>query len=76
MFKIRWIKNMDRFLSEVQNMKGDVLLHLPDNSRCSLKEGSTAQQVLKLMKPGDTGLSISLSDPNEMMNIIDYLISA
>ncbi len=74
MLNIMWIPNMERFLSEVSGIQGEVYLHLPDDSRCSLKHSATAHQMLKMIKPGTTGLRISLSNPNEVPCLMQYMM--
>ena len=37
MLKILMIPNTERFLEKVNSCNGDVVLHLPDESTCSLK---------------------------------------
>ena len=65
--------NAETFLSLVKKSRGDVLLHLPDGSRCSLKQDHTAQQLLQVTQPGRDGISISFSDPGDTPAFFQYL---
>ena len=55
MLKIYSIPNMERFLSLVARSRGQVLLHLPDNSQHDLKGDSALRQLFQTMKPGREG---------------------
>lgn len=74
MLKIIAMPNAEKFLSLIRQCCGDVLLHLPDGSRCSLKQDHTAQQLLRSMRPGQDGISISLSDPGDAFTLVKYMI--
>lgn len=74
MFKILFIPNAETFLSLISRSRGDVLLHLPDGSRCSLKRDHTAQQMLQVTQPGRNGISISFSDPGDAPAFFQYLV--
>lgn len=74
MLKILIMPNVEKFLSLVKQSCGDVLLHLPDGSQCSLKRDHTAQQMLQVMRPGQDGLSISFSNPGDAPAFLRYLV--
>lgn len=74
MLKIWTMPNTEKFLSLVQNSCGDVLLHLPDGSQCSLKQDHTAQQMLRVMRPGRDSIAISFSDPDDAPTFLRYLM--
>ncbi len=76
MFTIMWMPNAEKFLSLVNQSCGDVLLHLPDGSKCSLKGDSTAGQMLRTMRPGWKGISITLSDPGDGPSFVRYMMEA
>lgn len=76
MFKILLIPNTEKFLSLVKQSCGDVLLHLPDGSQCSLKQNHTAQQMLRTMQPGRDGISISFSNPGDAPTFLRYMMEA
>lgn len=67
------IPNMERFLDLVERSCGRVLLHLPDNTFCDLKEDRTAAQLLRMVLPGEQGLRISLSDPKDLPSFLSYM---
>ncbi len=73
MFQIMMLPDAEDFLSVVERSRGQVLLHLPDDSRCDLKRDHTACQLLRVMRPGKEGLSISLSDARDVPAFLDYM---
>jgi hypothetical protein len=76
MFKIRWIPNMDKFLTVVSQSEGDVMLQMPEGEACNLKTDHTARQLLRLVKPGKDGLDISLSNPKDFASFVQYMMEA
>lgn len=76
MFKIMMLPDADHFLNVVEHSRGQVLLHLPDNTRCDLKRDNTARQLLRAMRPGREGLCISLSDARDVPAFLDYMIGS
>ena len=73
MFQIMMLPDAEDFLSVVERSRGQVLLHLPDDSRCDLKRDHTARQLLRGMRPRKEGLSISLSDARDVPAFLDYM---
>lgn len=73
MFKIMMLPDADNFLGLVERSRGQVLLHLADDSRCDLKRDNTARQLLRIMRPREEGLSISLSDARDAPAFLDYM---
>lgn len=76
MFKIMMLPDAENFLNVVANSRGQVLLHLPDNSRCDLKQDNTARQLLRIMRPSPEGLCVSLSDARDVPAFLDYMIGS
>ena len=76
MLKFMLLPNMERFISLIEKSRGKVMLHLPDDTQCDLKENYTARQLIRTMTPGGAGLCISLTDPDDTSAFIDYMISA
>lgn len=76
MFKIMMLPDADNFLNVVEHSRGQVLLHLPDNTSCDLKRDNTARQMLRAMRPGPEGLCISLSDARDVPAFLDYMIGS
>ncbi len=74
MLTFKVIPNMERFLSLVAHSRGKVMLYLPDNTRCDLKEDRTARQVMQAMAPGRDGIRISLSDPGDVSAFVNFMI--
>lgn len=76
MIQILLMPDAEKFLSLVRQSCGDVLLHLPDGSRCSLKQDHTARQMLRTMQPGQGGISISISNPADTPAFLRYMMEA
>ena len=76
MLKIMLISDMEKFLEKVNNCHGDVLLHLPDDTVCNLKEDHTALQLLRMMKLNGKGLNITLTDVRDYPIMMNYLMNA
>ena len=76
MLKILLIPDADRFLEKVKTFSGDVILHLPDNSTCSLKSDHVAAQMIKMMDLSKDGLSLSLTDPKDFPIMLNYMVNA
>lgn len=76
MFKIMMLPDADNFLHVVEQSRGQVLLHLPDNTHCDLKKDNTARQMLRAMRPTREGLCISLSDARDVPAFLDYMIGS
>lgn len=76
MFKIMLISDMEKFLEKVNSCHGDVLLHLPDDTVCNLKEDHTALQMLRMMKINGKGLNLTLTDVRDFPIMMNYMMSA
>ena len=76
MLKIMLISDMEKFLEKVNSCHGDVLLHLPDDTVCNLKEDHTALQLLRMMKLNGKGLNLSLTDVRDFPIMMNYMMSA
>lgn len=76
MFQIMMLPDKDNFLNVVEHSRGQVLLHLPDNTSCDLKRDNTARQLLRVLQPGTEGLCISLSDARDVPAFLDYMIGS
>ena len=76
MLKIMLISDMEKFLEKVNSCHGDVLLHLPDGSTCSLKNDHTALQLLKMVKINNNGLNLTLTDVRDYPIMMNYMMSA
>lgn len=75
MLKILMIPNTDKFLEKVNSCNGDVVLHLPDKSTCSLKNNHIATQMLRLMDVNKNGLTLSLTDPADVPLMLNYMVN-
>lgn len=76
MIKMLLMPNAEKFLSLVKQSCGDVLLHLPDGSLCSLKQSHTARQMLRTMQLGRDGISISFSNSCDVPAFLRYMMEA
>ena len=76
MFKIMMLPDSENFLNVVERSRGQVLLHLPDNTRCDLKRDHTARQLLRAMHPGQEGLCIRLTNPSDLSGFVRYMMEA
>ena len=74
MLKIMMISNMDKFLEKVRACEGEVNLHLPDGSTCDLKNDHTAVQLLTLLHSTNREMDITLTNPNDYMPIMRYMM--
>ena len=70
------IPNTERFLNLVDHCRGDVLLCLPDGSHCDLKQDPVARQMLRLMTPTGSGISVSLSNTKDTPRFLRYMLEA
>jgi len=76
MLKIMLISDMEKFLDKVNECRGDVLLHLPDESTCNLKSDNTAAQLLRLLKLNGSELDITLTEPRDYAIMMGYMMQA
>lgn len=76
MFKLMSLSNVDHFLRVVDASRGDVLLRLPDDSRCNLKKDRPARQLLRLMAPGPDGLELELSELADLPAFLRYMLES
>ena len=53
-----------------------MLLHLPDNTVCNLKNDHTALQILTMLHSTNKELDLSLTDVRDYGIIMDYMMSA
>ena len=76
MIKLLLIPDADRFLEKVNSCNGDVVLHLPDDSTCSLKNDHVAAQMVRMMDISKDGLRLSLTDPADLPILFNYMVNA
>lgn len=74
--KIFSIPDTERFLDLVAKSRGNVMLHLQDGNQLNLKQSHAAQQLLRILHPGESGLHITLSDPDDTSAFIRYMMDA
>lgn len=76
MIQVLVLSDPEGFLSVVNASKGAVFLQLPDHSRVNLKENPLAQQMLRLMGPQQTGLTLELTRKEDVPSFLRYLAGA
>lgn len=76
MLRIMLISDMEKFLEKVLKCRGDVLLHLTNDTVCNLKTDSTAMEVLKLFKVNGNELCLTLTDPRDYAIMVEYMMHA
>lgn len=69
-----FIPDPERFLRLVEKSRGNVLLRLPDGGQTDLKESREARQLLRMLRPGQAGLDVSLSDPEDVPAFLQYMM--
>ena len=74
--KLHWIPDMRRFLELAAESCGEVLLHLPDGSWADLKRDGAVRQLLRMLRPGEEGLRVRLSDRGDVETFMGYLSGA
>lgn len=76
MIQLLYIQNMENFAEALEKCRGNVLLHLPDNTTCDLKSNPAVAQVLKLLPSGYNDLRLSLSDSHDSSVFMRYMMAA
>lgn len=80
MFRILLMPNMDKFLKLVERCYGDVILHLPFHTSCSLKTNDVARLLLKTLAHErdrlPDGIGISLSDKRDYPAVVRHMMEA
>ena len=76
MITMMMIPDVEKFLSVVAGSCGKVLLHLPNGGQCDLKRDCLAKELLRTMRPGEKGLQISLSNPDDTLAFLRYMQEA
>ncbi len=76
MIKLMPITDMGKFNRTIQKCRGSVLLHLPDNTCCDLKEDHTAAQLLQMVTFEANEINIQLSNPQDFTFFLQYMLEA
>lgn len=74
MLKMMSLPNIKLFREVIEKSRGAVMLHLPDNTYCNLKENHAALELLGITHLGTRGLDISLSNPADMAMFVQYMM--
>lgn len=69
-----FIPDPERLLYLVEKSRGNVMLRLPDGGQTDLKESHEARQFLRMLRPGQAELKISLSDPEDVPAFLQYMM--
>ena len=69
-----FIPDPERLLYLVEKSRGNVMLRLPDGGQTDLKESHEARQLLRMLRPGQAELKISLSDPEDVPAFLQYMM--
>ncbi len=76
MLRIMLISDMEKFLEKVNLCRGDVLLHLPDDTLCDLKKDHTAKQMLMMLNSTSSELDLTLTDPRDYAIMMNFMMNA
>ncbi len=76
MLTIKWVANMEQLLFKLAAVDGELILHFQDNSICDLKKNSSVQQALKMIKPGQTSINISVSNTAQVSEVLKSMMGA
>ena len=70
------LPDREKFLDLVDHSRGSVLLQLPDQTSCDLKHDPAARQMLHLLDPGPEGITLRLTDPQDLPAYLHYMMEA
>lgn len=76
MMKFFLIPDKEEFLRRVRASSGDVFLHLPDGSQCSLKSDRTAINFFRLMDVSKKGIDLSFTQLSDSSRFMQYMMEA
>lgn len=76
MMKIKSIANMENFFHTVEQCQGSVLLHLPDQTVCDLKQNLLASHLLRMGNAGQKELTLSLTNGKDFPLFLTYMMEA
>lgn len=72
---LKQIPNANKLEKVIKESKGNVLLKLPNNEFYNLKEEKMATQLIKVFKPGRDGLDIELSEKEDFVHFLSYMVN-
>lgn len=72
--KIMQIHNVKRLIEIIEQSRGKVLLHFPDNTVRDLKNDSVALQLLEQEASKGNGVEIYLSEAKDYFKFVYYII--
>ena len=76
MLTMTLLPDREEFLRIVDRSRGSVLLQLPDQTTCDLKHDPAARQMLHLLDPGPEGITLRLTNPEDLPAYLHYMMEA
>ena len=76
MLTMTLLPDREEFLELVDRSRGGVLLQLPDQTTCDLKHDPAARQMLRLLEPGPEGITLRLTNPEDLPAYLHYMMEA
>ncbi len=73
---LKRIPNAEKLEKVIRESKGNVLLRLPNNEVYDLKEEKMGTQLLKVLVPGEEGMDIQVSDGEDFIQFVSYMMNA
>ena len=73
---LKRIPNAEKLEKVIRESKGNVLLRLPNNEVYDLKEDKMGTQLLKVLVPGEEGMDIQVSDGEDFIQFVSYMMNA
>ena len=73
---LKRIPNAEKLEKVFRESKGNVLLRLPNNEVYDLKEDKMGTQLLKVLVPGEEGMDIQVSDGEDFIQFVSYMMNA
>lgn len=72
---LKQIPNADKLETIIKESKGNILLKLPNDEFYNLKEEKMGTQLLKVFKPGTDGLEIHVSNKEDFVHFLSYMVN-
>lgn len=73
---LKQIPNAEKLEKVIKESKGTVLLKLPNNETYNLKEEQMGTKLLQVFKPGADGLDIQVSEGEDFIQFVSYMVNA
>ena len=72
---LKQIPNANKLEKVIKESKGSVLLKLPNDEFYNLKEEKMGTQLLKVFQPGTDGLEIQLTNEEDFVHFLSYMVN-